>query len=677
VKGRLGVDVGGTFTDLVVIDEVTGEIRVAKEPTTPASPDEGVMRGVQRVVRGDDLAAIDYFLHGTTVGLNALLTRSGAVVGLLATEGHRDVLELARGDRPDSFDLFWKAPPPLVSRDLRRPVRERVLFDGGIERALEQADVEAALAVFAEAGVTAIAVAFINAYVNPEHELQAERILRDGGFKGEITLSHRVSREYREYERTSTTVLDAYVRPQTATYLAALEGRLRERGMDGTCLLTRSGGGAMTFREAADRPFETIMSGPVAGVEGAANLARDLDLDEIISLDVGGTSSDVCLITAGRPLLMYEGQIEGLPVQTPWVDVRSIGAGGGSVAYLDEGGLLRVGPRSAGADPGPVCYGRGGVEPTVTDAACCVGLLGASRLASGLELDRDAALHSFAPLARELGRDELDVCRGVLRIAAINMADAIREVLTERGHDPRSAVLMAFGGAGPLFASLVAEELDVPRVVIPPFAGNFSAWGLLGADLVQTAGRTHLSALTDEALQEARPLVDQIFDELAARVAGVPENAEREVLLDLRYAGQEHSLTIAVGSDGAIQASAQEIAERFTEAYTRAFTEGLNEPVEIVTLRGALRIPLPAPAAAAGSGMPASALATTVPAWSFASDQQLDFRVVERGDLDGQPCEGPAIIVEPTATTYLDAGYTVRLAAGGAMEITQREHSQP
>ncbi|MBS1676436.1 MAG: hydantoinase/oxoprolinase family protein [Actinobacteria bacterium] len=666
---RLGVDVGGTFTDVVLIDEATGEIRVAKEPTTPESPDEGVIRGVGEVISNGGLSAVEYFLHGTTVGINALLTRSGAVVGLLATEGHRDTLELARGDRPDSFDLFWKAAPPLVPRHLRVPVKERILFDGSVEQALAEDEVEAALVGFEQEGVTAIAVAFLNAYANPEHELQAERVLRRAGFEGDITLSHRVSGEYREYERTSTTVVDAYVRPRTASYLAKLENRLRDGGLDGGCLLTRSGGGAMTFGEAAERPFEAIISGPVAGVEGAANLARELELDEVVTIDVGGTSTDVCLIVEGRPLLMYEGRIEGLPIQSPWVDVRSIGSGGGSIVHLDEGGLLSVGPRSAGAQPGPACYGRGGTEPTVTDAACCLGLMGDGRLAGGVELDRDAAVRSFGPVAEALGQDVLELCRGVLRIAAANMADAIREVLTERGQDPRTAVLMAFGGAGPLFASLVAAELEVPRIVIPPLAGNFSAWGLLGADLVQTAGRTYIRPLDDEVLAATGSVVEEIFTALEGRMTTVPDSARREVLMDLRYAGQEHALTISVGADGSIDGSAAAIAELFVDAYVKAFTEPLDVPIEIVTVRGALRIPIPPPGEPAEAARAELAGERTAPAWSFARGEELDFRVVDRAALGAEDCQGPALVVEQTATTYLDAGSTARVVAGGALEI--------
>ena len=519
---RLGVDVGGTFTDLIFYDDTTGEVRVSKEPTTPAAPEEGVLAAVAAAVSREQLGAAAYFLHGTTVGLNSLLTRTGAVVGLLATRGFRDVLELARGDRGDPYNLFWRQPEPLVPRRLRLPVTERIRASGEVWTEFDGEDVRAAAEIFAAEGATSVAVAFLNSYANPAHELAAEQALRAAGFDGEISLSHRISGEYREYERTSTTVIDAYVRPRMATYLRALDGRLREAGFAGETLVTRSGGGATTFAEAEARPFETIMSGPVAGAEGAGELARRLGLDEVITADVGGTSFDTCLVSGGRPQLMYEGSVEGMPVQSPWVDVRSIGAGGGSLARVDVGGLLKVGPGSAGAVPGPACYRRGGAQPTVTDAAFVLGMLGEGKLASGIELDRGLATAALEPLADRLGLTTDETARGVLTIAAANMANAIREITIERGRDPRGAVLMPFGGAGPLFGTLLARELDLREIIVPAHAGNFSAWGLLGADLTQTAARTRIIRLEGDAVEDADAVLGELFSDLGRprRLAG-------------------------------------------------------------------------------------------------------------------------------------------------------------
>jgi N-methylhydantoinase A len=678
---RLGVDVGGTFTDLIFYDDATGEVRLAKEPTTPEFPEQGVLAAVAAGVPSDRLSAAQYFLHGTTVGLNALLERRGAVVGLLATEGFRDALEIRRGDRSDPYDLFWKAPAPLVPRRLRLPVGERVLASGAVRTPLVEEDVRRSLEVFREEGVTAVAIAFLHAYANPEHELAAERILRAEGFDGEISLSHQVSGEYREYERTCTTVIDAFVRARMSNYLRRLEQRLGEAGFSGSPLITRSGGGALSFGEAEGRPFETIMSGPVAGAEGAAELARDLQLDSVITADVGGTSFDTCLITDGRPRVLYEGEIVGLPLQTSWVDVRSIGAGGGSIAYVDEGGLLRVGPRSAGAVPGPACYGRGGTEPTVTDAAFLLGMLGPGQLASGLQLDRAEAAAAVAPLAEALGLSEEHVARGILTIATANMANAIREITVEQGTDPREGTLLPFGGAGPLFGTLLAQELQVSRVVVPPFAGNFSAWGLLGADITQTAARTRIMRLGDEALASANTVLAELFAGLSERAAaadgdGKGVRPKAEVALDMRYVGQEHTITILVAEDGGrIDIDAAELGSRFGEEYERTFGHTMEEVTEIVAVRATLRTPLPrrgreqAGAAASSNG----AGPRSISAYSFSADGWLDFDVVDRADIDETDgLHGPAIILEETATTYVDAGFEVTVHPSGSLFMTDR-----
>jgi N-methylhydantoinase A len=659
---RIGVDVGGTFTDLVTYHDETGEVRVWKETTTPEAPEEGVIEAVRRGVPERLLRSAAFFLHGTTVGLNALLERRGAVVGLLATRGFRDVLETRRGDRDDPYDLFWHPPDPLVPRDLRLPVTERIRADGSVETLLEPEDVGAALDVFRGAGVTSVAVAFLNAYANPAHERETARLLRELGFEGELSLSHEVSGEYREYERTCTTVVDAFVRARTGAYLERLETQLRKLGFAGSAFVTRSGGGALTFTEAASRPVETILSGPVGGAQGAAALALELGFDEAIGADVGGTSFDTCLIVSGRPQVLYEGRIVGLPLQTPWVDVRSIGAGGGSIAHVDVGGLLRVGPRSAGASPGPASYGRGGVEPTVTDAALVLGLLGPGELAGGLALDPGLALRALEPVAAAAGfASAEEAARGVLVVAASGMADAIREITVEQGRDPRDASLVAFDGAGPLFATLLARELGVSRTVVPRHPGNFSAWGLLGADLTRERARTRILPLTDEGLARARALLEELGHEL-----GEADGAVREERLDLRYVGQEHTLTVTAPRE----ARADTLRSRFATEYDRTFGHTMEEEVEIVSLRAAVRIALPqrAERAAPARGAPTA----TADAWSFTRGEQLPFAVVRRAGLAANDeLTGPAIVLEETATTYLDAGFVALVHETGALLVEE------
>ncbi len=671
---RIGIDVGGTFTDLVFYDDQAGAIIVDKQPTTPAAPEEGVLRLLDSVRVEQALL----FLHGTTVGLNSLLERRGATVGLLTTAGFRDVLEIRRGDRADMYDLFWKPSEPLVPRRRRLPVAERIRADGSIEAPLDEDDVRRALVTLREEAVDSIAVVFLNAYANPEHELEAERILRTLGYEGELSLSHRVSGEYREYERTCTTVVDAFVRPRLSRYLLHLEDSLRERRFGGEMLVTRSGGGAMTFAEARERPFETIISGPVAGAQGAAALARRLGVERAISADVGGTSFDTCLILDGRVPLLYQGSVLGLPLQTPWVDVRTIGAGGGSIAFVDPGGLLRVGPRSAGATPGPASYGQGGTEPTTTDAAHLLGMLGPGDLAGRLRLDANLARTALSPLCERLGfAAEEDVARGVIAIAVAQMADAIREVTVEQGEDPRQAALIAFGGAGPLFACLLARELGIRRILVPPHAGNFSALGLLSSDLTRSAARTRIQRLADENLPTVTATLRELWSELEH---DRHDGHAREARLDLRYVGQEHSLTLLLPlADEDLAADSAHIRALFETEYERTFGHTMDEAVEIVTIRASVVSPLSSlrSYAPSSNGAGSATHAGKSQTYSFARKEWTTFSVLERSDLElGEPLAGPAIVLEPTATTYLDADFGAHLDPTGVLVI-DRQGDEP
>jgi N-methylhydantoinase A len=677
MPNRIAVDVGGTFTDLVLSDEETGRIVIGKMPTVPDAPDEGVLDVLNAVLADGDVASSEYFLHGTTVGLNALLEHRGELVGLLCTRGFRDVLEVRRGDRGDPYDLFWHPPAPMVERLLRIPVGGRMRADGVEHARLAPADVIEAAARFTEHGVGAVAVAFMNAYANPAHELEAERLLREAGFTGDVSLSHRVSGEYREYERTCTTVIDAFVRGRLGSYLGRVEDALGDKGFAGGCMIMRSGGGAMTFDEAAGRPFETILSGPVAGARAVAELARALDLRHAISADVGGTSFDTCLIDDGRPPVLYQGEVVGLPIQTPWIDVRSIGAGGGSIAYVDSGGLLRVGPQSAGADPGPACYDRGGERPTVTDAALVLGMIPAVQIAGEVRLVHDLAERALARLAEPLGFGSVtEVACGVIRIVAAQMADAIRSVTIERGRDPREAALVAFGGAGPMFGTVLADELGVSTVVIPPHAGNFSAVGLLSADLARSASRTRVIRLSAEGLTEAGALAEQLFGELDSRGSGKSRRSIPEVHMDLRFVGQEHTLTIPVPAPGGVvEREPEPVAELFLGEYERTFGSILDEELEIVCVRAIATTPLERnarPAAANGNQGDGSGATGPVRAWSFTGGELTGFAVVDRSAL-GRDAEldGPAIVREQTTTTYVDGGFRATVDSSGALLITR------
>lgn len=668
---RIGVDIGGTFTDLVYYDDSSGAIVVAKVPTTPAHPETGCMHAVETGVPAEVLESAGYFLHGTTVGLNALLERRGATVGMLTTAGFRDVLEIRHGSRGEPYNVFWRPPEPLVPRALRRPVRQRTTHDGAVRKPLEPQDIVDALEVFDAAGVTSIAVEFLHSYANPEHELAAEVILRDAGFDGHISLSHRVSGEYRDYERASTTVIDAFVRARMSGYVDHIESTLHESGFRGTCLMTRSGGGSLTFAEAQLRPFETIMSGPVGGAEGAAELARRVDVPNLITADVGGTSFDATLIVNGRTRVLHEGEIAGMPVQSEWVDVRSIGAGGGSIASVDVGGFLSVGPHSAGAEPGPACYGRGGEQPTVTDAAFFLGMLGDTTLASGLSLDRAAAEKALASIGVQLGFTPEQVAQGIVAIAGNGMAGLIREITIEQGHDPRRFSLLPFGGAGPMMATQIARELDIDRILVPPHAGNFSAWGLLGADLLRARARTRVMVVTPEATAEAEKVVAELVtllqeDDEPATAGTV------EVAFDMRFRGQEHTLAIGVQyAGGRLVESAEQWETRFRDEYLRTYGGTLEAPVEIVTARVASRRVLSERAERYEYESPGAV--ESMECFSFAENGRRTFRQVHRGDLAvGERLAGPAIVFEPTTTTYVDSDFEYGVDANGCLSLERK-----
>lgn len=665
---RIGVDIGGTFTDLVCYDEASGNTVEAKVPTVARAPEEGVVDAIRRHVPQSVIDGAGLFLHGTTVGLNALLERRGATVGLLATEGFRDVLEIRRGDRTEMYNLFWRQPEPLVPRQRRLGIVERLLADGSVRQPLDPNSVLAAYQHLLNDRVDSIAVCLMHAYANPVHELAVEQILRGAGFAGGISLSHRVSGEYREYERTSTTVIDAFVRGRMSNYLNRLEQSLRQLGFTGLCLITRSGGGSMTFAEADQRPFETIMSGPVAGAQGAGELARMLDIKAMLTADVGGTSFDTALILDGWPQVLYEGTVDGMPVQTPWVDVRSIGAGGGSLAYVDAGGLMRVGPHSAGADPGPAAYGKGGTAPTLTDAAAHLGMLGYGELASGIRLDLGQAAKALRSVGDRIALDEDDTARGILRIAAASMANAMREVSVEQGLDPREMVLAPFGGAGPLMATLLADELHMTRIVVPPLAGNFSAWGLLGADMVQSAARTRVMDLTDRNLEIANAILRELFSQLGKQEHQLSRASIRSAKLDLRYKGQEHWISVDIPLDGpAISATAPQVTEDFTQEYRRAFGSAMNGVVEIVSARATMRLPLPRRGAYARTvRATCGPRPDRIDAYSFTRGRRLAFAVVPRDSIEGA-LPGPAIVTESTATFYLDAGWRATVGSHGEL----------
>ena len=676
-KSRLGVDIGGTFTDLVFVDSVTGELFVGKGLTTYPSPHQGVLDVVKASISGAALEGTALFLHATTIALNAVLQRKGARVGLLTTDGMRDVLEIRRSKREAFNDPLWKPPLPLVPRYLRWGVMERLLADGSVHLPLDVNDLQSKVALLCAEKVDAIAISFLHAYRNPIHEIEAAEAIRAHGFTGEIVMSHSVSGEYREYERTSTTVIDAFVRPTISQYLDSLEEELRGIGYGGQLLATTSGGGAITFDEARMRPVDTLDSGPAAGAVGTAEVCRELGIPYAVMADVGGTSFDTALIVDGAPSLKYEGEVAGFPLQTTWVDVRSIGAGGGSIAYIHDDGLLRCGPQSAGSTPGPVCYGRGGLLPTSTDAAAALGMLGMGKLDGGVSLDFLSARESLDVLAKNLDLDPDSVASGILKIVSTNMANAIRELTIERGFDPREAVLFSFGGAGGIFAGLVAKELDIGQIIVPRHAGVFSAWSLLGQDLARSAARTVLEEFTDSGLDRANFIASEMLAALVedCRFLSIPGLSVpvRSVKLDVRYIGQEYPLTIDVSSGtGAIDVSLAEIERRFLDASSRSYGYIRKAPLEIIAVRVEIRASLPRPTAKLPDQAEADKV-TSIEAFSFEANARLPFRIVPRDAMTlDQSYSGPMIITEKTTTTYVDQNWAGKINPAGHLILQQQ-----
>ena len=677
MASRIGVDIGGTFTDFIVYDESGNKVIIDKIPTTPQSPEKAVIEVIKRNLSQKELEKIDFFLHGTTVGLNSLLERKGSKVGLLCTKGFRDILEIRRGDRDEMYNLFWQPAPPLVPRFLRLEIEERLFANGNVHKKINTEQVKDACNKFIKEKVDSVAIAFINSYTNKDHEILASKILIESGFKGQISLSSMVSGEYREYERTTTTVIDAFVKTRMSNYLNSLKKNLNELGYKGTFLVTRSGSGSMTFDEAEDRPFETIMSGPVAGAEGAGELSRKLNNTNMVTADVGGTSFDTCLIINGRPQIQFEGKILGLPVQSPWVDVRSIGAGGGSIAYLDEGGLIRSGPQSAGAVPGPACYDKGGIQPTTTDAAFYLGMLGEGKLASGLQLNKSLAEKALNSVGSQIGMSAFDAAKGILKIGSANMADAIREITIEQGIDPRELKLLAFGGAGPLMSNLIANELDIKEIVVPPYSGNFSAWGLLGADLLQMNARTKILRLSDEAISECNDILKELFKELEQRqkIDFSTSSQIKEIALDMRWMGQEHTITLKLEDekDGKISMDTETLKNKFMEEYQKTFGSKLDTVIEIVSTRASLRVQLPRKSESGKIDEVGIEVSNSqIECYSFTEDKKIQFDLVARSKIDSK-VSGPLIIIESTAITYVDINYDVNKDSNGNLILVNRE----
>ena len=664
---RIGVDIGGTFTDLVALDEATGAVVNAKALSTPSELLDGVLRCADQA--GVDLADCRLTIHGTTIGINALLEGKGARTGLLTTHGFGDVLEIGRGNFLRMYDVLYRRPTPLVPRGRRREVPERISARGEILVPLDEAAVRDAARSLAADGVESVAVTFLFSYLDPVHEQRAAAILAEELPGVAISVSHRLSREWREYERTSTTVVNAYVLPMVERYLATFEQRLAERGFRGRVLITQSNGGACSLRAARERPVHTLESGPAAGAIGCASLARLLRLDRLISFDMGGTTAKCAIVDNGMVQTTDEYHVDGRPLRIPVIDIREVSAGGGTIAWIDAGGALALGPQSAGAAPGPVCYGLDGTEPTVTDANVVLGRIDGSRFLGGtMPLDAAGAARAVDErLAPRLGLSRASAAAGVVRLADVKMALAVRGITTGRGLDPRDYTLVAYGGGGPLHAAAIARELGIPRVVIPPLPSTFSAWGMLASDLRHDLVRTVLEPLeaTDAAWAQAR------YAEMQREVAAILPGDGAPLMhraVDLRYVGQEHTVTIAVTDLG----DWADLRKQFDDAHERAYGYAASDvDVQLLNLRLTVVFPIERPRLPTLSRRTGSRPALeTRKIYSIAAGDFVEHRVVERRDLlAGDTIAGPAAIEESGTTTIIDAGDTLSVEEHGCLMI--------
>ncbi|WP_067182338.1 hydantoinase/oxoprolinase family protein [Microtetraspora niveoalba] len=589
---RIGVDVGGTFTDVVLMDEKTAELSLTKVPSTPSNPSVGLLNGIDRILAntGHSIEAVRSIVHGTTVVTNLLLERNGSSTALITTRGFRDVLEIGRQRRPKLYDLFQDKPQILVPGRWRWEVSERMAYDGTVVQPLdEQEVVELARRAVSES-VESIAVVLLHAYANPDHERRVAEIIKSVSPELHVSLSSEVSPEFREFERTSTTVANAYAMPRVARYMADVRRGLVERGSNVTFHVIQSNGGIATPEVVEGRPITTALSGPSGGVIGSAFTASLAGESELITLDMGGTSCDVSLITGGTPRMTAEGEIDGRPLRVRMVDIHTVGAGGGSIGWVDSGGALRVGPQSAGAMPGPACYGHGGTSATVTDANLLLGRIDPATFLGGrMKLDARAAAAAVDALARELQLDRETVALGVIRIAEASMLNAVRMVSLQRGYDPREFTLMAFGGAGPLHAATMARELGVPKVLVPLGSSALSALGCLVADIRHDFSVTRRFISDDidlTALNKAYEELEAEGQDALARQAVPVESRVLRRHADMRYVGQAYEITVDLPPERIDDGAYADVLTRFHQEHERAYGHSApGEPVEIVNVR--------------------------------------------------------------------------------------------
>ena len=693
---RLGVDIGGTFTDATLINETTGEIRVGKVPSTPQDPSHGFMEATHRILREAAVSPdeVGYVVHGTTVATNSIIEGKVARTGFVTTDGFRDLLEIQRQIRPSLYDLQFEKPRPLTPRYLCFGVPERLDAQGNVLTPLDESAVRNVAEQLRQENVESIAVCFLHSYINPNHEKRTGEILRETLPDTIISLSSEVAPEFREYFRASTTVINASIRPVVGRYLQSIEARLRAEGLEAELLVMQSSGGVFTFAAASEKPVFMVESGPAAGVIAATYLGTTLGYPDVISFDMGGTTAKAGLIQNGTPRITKDYEVgaaaqtgvgasrgAGYPIRTPVIDLVEIGAGGGSIAWVDSGGVLRVGPQSAGADPGPVCYGAGGTEPTITDANLVLGRLNPSFFLGGeIELDVETARQAIQEkCADPLSLDVVEAAHGIVEIANAAMVNALRLVSVQRGYDPRDFVLTAFGGAGPVHANRLAAEIDVPTTIIPMSPGTTSAMGLLVTDLKHDYSTTliqHVDQLDAVAVEETYQELEAQGDASLEREEVRQEDISFLRQVDMRYVGQSYELTVPLPAERLDASKIAHVLEQFHIEHDRAYGYSApTEPVEFVNLRLTAigKIAKPRLRELEGNNTDIAAAQKATRSVYFAErDGYVECPIYDRYLL-GPSCvlTGPAIVEEIDSTTVIHPGYRAQVDRFGNLILTR------
>lgn len=679
---RLSADVGGTFTDVAAFDEVTGALRLGKTLTTPQRLVEGIETGVGKA--GTRFSAAQLFLHGTTVAINTVLERSGARCALLTTQGFRDIYEIGRVNRPEAYNLFFKKHEPLIERDRRYEIRERMDADGNVLIPLDEDQVRATVSDAVAKGVTAVAILFLHSYRNAAHEKRVKDIVTAAYPDLFVTASHELSQEYREFERTSTAAANAYVGPRVRRYLTEMGQHLKVAGFKGNFLIVQSTGGLFDIEEAQNSCIRMLESGPAAGVIGAKIIADSLGLQNVIAFDMGGTTAKAGVIYQGQVLMtggaLIGGYATGLPVQIPMIDIQEVGTGGGSIAHVEVGGALRVGPESAGAQPGPACYGRGGAQPTVTDANLMLGRLAVDRFLGGeMPLDLEPAREAMTKcIAEPLGIDPIEAADGILKIATTKMSHVVRWVTTERGLDAADFAMVAYGGAGPLHAAMVARELRIAKVIIPFAPGHFSACGMLFADLRRDFVNTWFKPLEDASFDDMERMYGEMEQRGAtdlSRAAKLLSGLAVERGADMRYVGQEHAVTVDIPVELFRRQDRDGIKRRFDAMHaTRYGFSAVSEKAEIVSLRsattGLMRKPQLEPVARGEAEPAANAFTGKRMAYFASAGGFVDTPTYARAELlAGNKIVGPALIEEHASTTVIHPNDAMEVDEHGNLVI--------